>query len=332
MSFVLFHRSGQIIVAVVPKRVRTGFIRVAVVGVVLTMWRSPKQPKIATTALPMSHVVGFRIVEMKPSLKPDLWECDGKSDSYVVRPQAVVAILDHQEGPEKSEKHRERLAVFLTEESMEVVAGLHAIPDWWPQDPCTVSGLTRDLYLPHQGRPKKRPAPEETKVKETKNAQEENEIPPGEPGEMQKPDKKNSKKSNLKLKKVKTKLQIPALPQNFRKSMFGASLIRQEMAKLRDHDASIHPSSLLFRGEECLCHMKDEKANGVPWKHIVNNAFNYFKAQRLASGFLWLVLLLCDVFICFLYASIIFYNIIYVFKSLSAIHWHPPQVPQVTWS
>lgn len=92
--------------------------RVARVCLCLSVWTSVKQPKLATVAASLSHVVAARVVEMNPhGSRPGVFVCSATSEAWVVKPQLVVAVLAAQNFKEKVDD----CEVELTDESKALI-------------------------------------------------------------------------------------------------------------------------------------------------------------------------------------------------------------------
>jgi hypothetical protein len=59
-------RSGNIVAVVVPKKSQNRKQRALIVAYITSVWKSNKQPKLVTSAIPLGHVVAFRCTELQP--------------------------------------------------------------------------------------------------------------------------------------------------------------------------------------------------------------------------------------------------------------------------
>lgn len=285
-------RSGNIVIAVVPKRFRGTWIRVAVVGIAGSVWKSGKVPKLATSSIPLSHCLAVRVFQLSQTGEPNMWQCSSDSESWMVRAQGIVAVLDAQ----SSEECNEYCKVVLSPESMSKVAGLSDIPEWWPQDD-SVSGkvIQRDLFLPRQGKTRKRKAvAADTKNQEPGHDEAEAANVEKESTDLNKVKKTKKKKKSaknkekpakpmIKLAKIaknsqKKEKELEMKPENFKKCQSGERLIMREMNRLKELDKAVFKLSSTFSDSD-LCRLKLLKCEGVPWSHIVKNAFPFFKIK-----------------------------------------------------
>ena len=297
--FLDVRRSGNIVIAVVPKRFRGTWIRVAVVGIAASIWKAGKVPKLATSSIPLVHCLAVRVFQLSQGREPNMWQSSSTPDTWMVRAQGIVAVLDSQ----SSEECNDCCTVVLSPESMSVVAGLSDIPDWWPQDD-SVSGkvIQRDLFLPRQGKSKKR------KSADAKNNAPGHDEAEAAKGEKESADLKKDKKTKKKKKCVKNKKSgktpiklakiaknskkkeevLDMKPENIKKCPSGEQVIVKEMNRLKDLDKAVFKSSSTF-SDSNLCRLKVSKCEGVPWLHIVKHAFAFFKVQ----SFVWLSFIQC---------------------------------------
>ena len=293
-------------------------MRVALVGMVTSIWRCGKKPKLVTSELKLSHVVAFRFVEMSKSDEENQWVCDGQSESVVLRPEALAAILD----PESVQQLEEKCIVQFSYASMELVNQLDDFAKHWPQE---TGELRANLCLPGQGRKKRaRGKGEKTSSKTAKGDQATDDIVQEAEGggiaaetdamvgsktgkeksplsKKMKKDKKGKKQSKKEKKKkketkegegtteaaprlkkakaAKEKLEIEMKVENFKKTPAGKELIEQEMQKLKNYESARWPQNPLFCPKEGTCRIKAEQALGVPWKEILQHGFGFCKAR-----------------------------------------------------
>lgn len=66
------------------------------IGMVITVWKGVKKPKVHPGEVPINSVAAFRavVMEMVDTEDATRWRCHARSICTVVRPQALVAILD----------------------------------------------------------------------------------------------------------------------------------------------------------------------------------------------------------------------------------------------
>lgn len=83
----------------------------------LSVWTSVKNPKLATSAASLGHVVAARVVQMRNHENPGTYFCDGQCRAWVVKPQSFIAILAlHSFGEDDS-----TFSATLSDESMKLV-------------------------------------------------------------------------------------------------------------------------------------------------------------------------------------------------------------------
>ena len=312
LVILCFLRSGNLVIAVVPKKTRVGFVRTAVIGIVMCVWRGHKKPKLSTQPMSIGQVVAARVCQLVPKEAEGIswWQCTPKAESWIVRPEALVAILEFEE----EETFPDRLILKLAHQSVDLARDLPHIPDWWPQLPD--GGQLAELFLPRVQRRKK-------KVAEPAEPQPEGDATgasagaaivqaSGEAGSARKKVKKDKKikKDKKKTEKptdsehkilrtirrsrlLKKMEEIPFSAENLTKSQWGDRLIKQELKKLKDLDANIFQSNPLFDPATDACRVKATVCQGTSLADIMAVASEYFKKRYL--GLLWII------WVCFFY-------------------------------
>lgn len=223
------------------------------VGMVLTIWKGTKKPKVFSKQIGLSHVSVLRVVSL--TRENQMWKCNGTSSVHMLGPESLVAILNC----ESSEERDGECFVTVSPESGEVIEALKFSGEWW------VHGIKE----PKEPKVKKATV---KKVKQKKNIPK----PPVESETVPKP-----KKRAKKLKKPSTSdASMVAIPENFRKTQAGKELIKAVLERLRKMDEAAHKKEPIFDGHE-KCLLKMSKCKGVPWSHILERSFEYFRVEWL---------------------------------------------------
>ena len=252
-------RSGNIVVAVVPKRkASTRAFRATIVGLVVTVWRSSKKPKLCTGPVSMDHCCALRLIELEPNSDNSAWHCNEQSQAWLVDPQACALVLDCS----KYQDSHDGCSVVLTESSRAVVEKAHELTEGWQCD------VAFSLYVPRR---KKKSVSKKDTDKDPK----------------QKENKAKTKTKKVKLgkmgKKLKKKMQeYDFTPEICRKNSVGSRAVSQELQRLRDMDSALFPEILLFTSADDSCKLKDDDCIGVKFGSLQELAMAYFKC-RLGS-------------------------------------------------
>ena len=273
-------RSGNIVLALVPKLSKT----VAKPGLVLSVWTTTRKPKLATTTVSFEHTVAVRIavLERKSFGGDHRWICSNESPVWVLRPQSIVAVLDHT----NFEDETEGCSLSLTEKSLALVEESASIPEWWPllsedsdsQRPVKHAGL----FVQRQGRKRKNgDKAEGTKKVNLKAASKKLKA------KLKKTKKKKTKddeteKNTEKEKNTDKEKTQTAENTKFNRTPAGEKAIKVHMMKLKALDDSKFPGNTLFNADG-LCRLKVGKCKAVPWDSFLESAFKYFKIVCLAE-------------------------------------------------
>lgn len=67
------------------------------IGMVMSVWKGVKAPKMVSGETPIDSCSAFRVVVLEKATAPKTWACNGTSVAFVVRVEALVAILDCEE-------------------------------------------------------------------------------------------------------------------------------------------------------------------------------------------------------------------------------------------
>ena len=253
-----------------------GTMSVARVALVTSVWFTVRKPKLATQRIPLEQSVAIRVVVMEKQVGPGVeenpkWLCNNGSPVWVLRPNSIVAILDH----EHFENETEGCVLTLTAQSLGVVSNsLGSVHEWWPEMETEVLESDKKKVLPskfpglfvQRRRAQKRAAKKAAQKKE----------------KSQKKKKKSKPKLNTKKKSKKVKL-IPPVLANFKRNRRGELLIMQMMEGCKVLDAEKFADSASFSADG-LCRLSNVAAcKNVPWSKFVQGAFPYFKAQYHGS-------------------------------------------------
>lgn len=250
-------RSGNIVLAMIPKDLKNSDKFAPAVALVTSVWVGVKKPRLATSSVSINHVIGIRIIEMKEVKKSEhaslTWECDAKSQSLVLRPQTIVAILDVV--PDSYQDTSEGASMRLGVDSITMVNQKRIIAEWWPamRDSDVSAKSLEGLVLPGNGRKRKRPAAGQPQPKA-----------PAAGG-------------NLKKIAVVTQEEIEMTPENFRRTNAGEVLMKQTMIALRKLDMEKFPNQPLWT-EDDLCKFQRGKCHGISFNRFKDCAFPFFKA------------------------------------------------------
>lgn len=262
-------RHGNVVLVVVPqKNVET---RKLVVAYVCSIWKCQKKPQLSTNICPIGHVVAFRCVEMTPCLThPSEYECSDSSDPWILKPHALVGVLDVC----KTQECIEKLRVKLTEHSMQLIESSMLVGEWWPYDEegdaeQQVAGLYTSRKRGRKvGGTKKGDEPEEV----TKKSKTDQTV-----GGEKVPKTKTVAKSHL--KKTPVIKPIAFEPSNFKKNGSGPALVRQMMERLKAIEEQKFETTTF--DEEGACLLNVDKCLGVQWADIVASTHAYFICQFL---------------------------------------------------
>ena len=249
---------------------------VAAVALVLSVWTTTRKPKLATTTVSFEHTVAVRIAVLeKKSVGGDhRWMCSNESAVWVVRPQSIVAVLDHTQ----FEDETEGCSMSLTEKSLTLIEESHSVPDWWPllpedsdpQHPVKHAGL----FVQRQGRKRKAG---DTKAKDTKKLN--LKAASKKVKDKLKKAKQQKKKSDENEKKTASE---KAENVKFNRTPVGEKAVKAHMMMMKELDDSKFPGNTLFNADG-LCRLKVGKCKEVPWESFLESAFKYFKIVCLVE-------------------------------------------------
>lgn len=248
-------------------------VQTACVGLVLTIWKCAKKPKLATSSVEMKHMVAGRVVVLSPCKEEGeiVFRANGTSISTIIRPMSVVSILDCTE----TQEGQDGVRLKLTPESEALLNCLDSIPEWFPP-PDAEAELSFSNFggVPRVVRRKRRrPNPKAGKSRMKTGP------------EKKKREKKDKKKKRSKgkaspaLQKAITGSDAAFVAENFRKNGAGRQLIRTTLSKLRERDLEKFPSNPLFTPGTEECRLKVAECQGVTWTDLLNRAPEYFTKQ-----------------------------------------------------
>ena len=229
-----------------------------------------KKPKLATMKVQLEQSVAIRIIEMFP-ISPGRWRCASASTPWVVRPEALVAILDVKEEEEATES----CTVQLTEESGQLIVNCQDAPTWWPL-PEGSKDKSACLYVQKRGRKRKAATKAVTKkiVKKARKM-----IGKKAKGSAStKTKKKTAEQTKAKSPKkagkaVKKSENIEFTVKNLTRSKRGFRVIQRMMAKIKVSDATAFS---LFDLDSGKCKLGTQTCQGILWQQFLDAAPKYF--------------------------------------------------------
>ena len=260
------------------------------IGMVLTIWKGTKKPKIVTKEIGLSHVKVLRVVAFDPM--PGMnrsFLASGTSAVEMLCPEALVAVLDSVD----SEESLGQIKVDISEESVALINDLKSSGEWWhppieeEPEPKKKSVKGRKPPGSKEQKASKNSGGAKKKDKKTKDAKgSEDPKGPEDPPGSEDPNAdsgagvaKGGKKKCLKKKGVADDPMV-AVPENFRKTAAGKELIKQVLKRIRAADQKGFPTQPLFDSEE-RCLLKFDKCHKVPWSHILERSFEFFRVECL---------------------------------------------------
>ena len=226
-----------------------------------------KRPQLSTQGLPLSHVVAIRCLELSPDpVNPSLYFCNDESKPWVVRPQALAAVLAF----ENCEATSEFMRLQLTAESADYVDNMWTVPEWWPvqenEDEETGEvAVETSLFVPKKrGRRKGKKGSKKTKAKgQDKDAD-------GKDANV------DTKKKKKKLKKAKADAAAEPVEfsfANIKKTKTGKRLIAETMVRLKNLDHAHFPNPAFNAEGECMIPTK--QCEKKTWDDIMKGAAKY---------------------------------------------------------
>ena len=287
-------RIGNIVAVIVPGRTGDN-TRELLVCYVTSVWKSNKQPKLVTTKIPVHHCVAFRCVWMEPmDSSISTYRSREASQAFVLRPEALVAVLAPSEDPDAVSLTFDHLEVKLSGDSVAILDELAQAPQWWPlpeEDDGMQIAPTTGLFVSGRRRKAKRASGSGRHAKDapTKGSEKEQERKKEKKGKEKKAKKAKGEKKEKKeklplLKRAKKEKMVPFDPKHCRRNGCGPILVAQMMLKLRGiEEEKFHAQGVCF-DIDGRCVLNHEKCRGRVWDEVAGKAHDYFCAQCLSSG------------------------------------------------
>eukprot|EP00435_Cladocopium_sp_Y103_P048643 s210_g14.t1 len=269
--------TGQVVLAMIPKKHATCSTRNLLVCYVTSIWISPRKPKLATSKVSMNYVAAVRVLEMTFQKTSKLWAADSASIAWVLEPTAVAAILDVDHVLENENS----LRVVLSSACNELLDKGEELEKTWPSSETGEGGKKKasGLYVTRprkarkktvrkkknekgqKGNSKKGKGEKEKAGEENEEASEENEEAgeENEKSDTEKPEEKSDGEKPApskfsKLKKAKKPTELPEFAaSNILKTGTGMKLIEEYMSKLKAKDEEAFPASHLFCQGTDIC-------------------------------------------------------------------------------
>lgn len=257
------------------------------VGLILSLWRSSRKPKLVTAAVSMKHVVCARVAVMDCGSTTDGF-CGVASDTSVcmiIRPMSIVAVLDI----EKTKSLSDGVSVVFSDDSQKLVESMDDINKWWPApDPEAEFDFTQFGGAPVTKKAsRKRKGKRKTANQDpAASAGQQDSVADKLPGKH-KASKKSKKKKSHKigkrniLKKANAKESISCVAENFRRNAAGRLLIKQTMQKVLDADQANFTKNPFFDPLTGACLINVPECKGMTWQHILDRSPEYFRVKFL---------------------------------------------------
>eukprot|EP00438_Fugacium_kawagutii_P008765 Skav206808 [mRNA] locus=scaffold1990:310438:313959:- [translate_table: standard] len=271
-------RSGNVVIMVVPRKGSN--TRLATVGLVISVWRGQKKPQLATAVCSLGHVIALRCIVLQPAMaNPKKWIGDDHSVPWVLRPEALVAVLD----VESSHQTMEGIEISVTQESQDLVSESLLLGEWWPcaEKEGDQQSAQRGVYA---GRRRKRGQAKPAKPADTKDKPADVAGDDAAPAVPVPTSSKNGKKKHktpkkinkeAKLQKAAASKQIPFQPEYFKRNGSGPIVVRQTMEKLKALDEQFFSEKPSF-DDDGKCLIPIPKCKGVLWIDILTTAHTFF--------------------------------------------------------
>lgn len=249
-------------------------------GMVTSIWKNNKQPKLVTSALPLQHVVAFRCTELLPMDRSvSSWYAKEDSCAWVLKPETLVAVLATAPHENAVALKADNLQVQLSGESVAMLDDLKSVEEWWPQLEEDEGDTARASGLFTSRRKRKRASGDANRAKSAKHQEQACEKT-----------KKNSKeKYKLKtslLKRARREKQVTFEPKNCRRNGNGPLLVTQTMMKLRKLEETKfggNGGTILCFDVDGKCSVTHPKCEGMLWEDVAKKAHDFFCAECLNS-------------------------------------------------
>jgi len=254
----------------------------ASVGLVMTLWKCARKPKLSTAAIDMKHCVAARVVELGLTSEVGhlFAEASDTSVAMIVRPMSIVRVLD----VESTQNLPNGIRLRLADVCETITSQMDTIPDWFPvpdteaEFPFSAFGGGPDTRR-HTRKPRKA-----RKVISKDNGA--------------------GKKANTKVRKARAKAKtsfkvsrlirkkvpppvteseaIKCVPDNFRRNSTGRQLIKETMQRLHAKDSKENAKNPAFDSDG-KCRLKVAECSGVTWTDILARSPEYFMRKFLVS-------------------------------------------------
>eukprot|EP00438_Fugacium_kawagutii_P030301 Skav225600 [mRNA] locus=scaffold1399:234939:237459:- [translate_table: standard] len=276
--------SGNIVALVVPKRSSKKIMRSLIVAYVTSVWKSNKQPKLVTTAIPLSQVVAFRVTEMSPmDHSVACWDVKEDAVTWVLKPEALLAVLAPSAQEDAVNLGTNSMTVQLSGESLAILDSIKTAPQWWPSMPedgqdeeDEKNQAVAGLFVSRKKRKRRCGAKNHAQDARAKNHAEDTENAE----KKNKKNKKNKKSSRNLLKKARKEKQVPCDAKNFRRNGLGPILVAQTMVKMKCLEEEVLPphKARCFDADG-KCMVQDSVCEGIMWEDVVNHAHPFLCAE-----------------------------------------------------
>ena len=242
---------------------------VACVGLVLSLWKCSKKPKLSPDGMSMKHCVAARVVHLDIGHESAglFGHASSTSTATIVRPMSIVCILD----VENCKEDEEGVSVKLSPSCKQIVDVLAEIPDWFPEpDPeaefsFSILGGAPEAKKRKRGRkPRKPTGLTEKTAKKKKRAK-----------------KKNQTGTHTLKKKSGEKQKMACAPENFRRNAAGRSLIRDTLKEILLDDLKANKKNPIFSLGDDMCRLKVPECQGVTFDEVVDSCPDFFITKPL---------------------------------------------------
>lgn len=219
----------------------------------------------------MTHIVALRCIELEPIEGFECrWCCSSNSIPWVIKPQAVAAVLDVM----SSKNGVESLVVDLSPESASYLDGMRRIPEWWPvemtyedDDADGVPEKAPGLFIPRRRKRRKAAKSTANTAQTTVN-------------------KESKKVRGKRLKKAlhKAPAVVAFVATNMQKNKIGKALIAQSLEKMKILEQKAFPQNPSFTAaNECMIPVEGVK--GKTWEDVLATGFDFLTGGWLAAEF-----------------------------------------------
>ena len=235
------------------------------VGLILSIWRGLKKPKLSTQPVALKDTAVVRVAEMS-HVDGYVWKAGATSRALQLRVECLQSVADVSAYKEFADE----VVVELSKDSEALRSSLRGSQTWWPGP--AKETVDEELWRFSTPNPKRR-AGRSFKKRVAKNRAGMVKHDPetdadGVPGRKRRQRGKPAVK------------EIPFGAERFRKNQEGRRLVEQTLHRLRNLDAKMHPKKPAFdAGDRCLIPIKD--VHGVAWSDVVHAAHRFFCVELL---------------------------------------------------